>query len=75
MNYAHSRNTLSKDFFIFILTLAIHSYGINFMNARVQSAFPKYTQIHHVLTSVKTPSVPITITISGLSPACNHPPH
>lgn len=34
MNYVHSRNILSKDFFVFILTLTIYSYGINFMNAR-----------------------------------------
>lgn len=57
------------------MTLAIHSYGINFMNTREQSAVIKYTQIHHVLMSVKTASVPITVTISGLSPAHNHPPH
>lgn len=77
MNYVHSRNTLSEDFLIFILTLAIHSYGINFMNTREQHAFPKHTHshIHRALTFVQTASVPITVTISGLSPARNQPPH
>lgn len=54
MNYVHSGNALSKDFFffIFILTLTIYSYCINFMNVREQSAFSKYTHIHHELTSL-----------------------
>lgn len=33
LNYAHSINILSKDFFVFILTLTIYSYVINSMNA------------------------------------------
>lgn len=47
-------------FFIFILTLTIYSYGINFMNVREQSAFSKYTRIHHELTSLQTASVHIS---------------
>lgn len=52
MNYVHSGNALSKDFFFYIYIDTIYSYCINFMNVREQSAFSKYTHIHHELTSL-----------------------
>lgn len=66
-----------KIFFIFILTLTIYSYGINFMNAREQSTFSKYADIHHKLTSLQTASVSLVFTfiVFGLSPANNYLPH